>query len=142
MTTEFKISTDKDEFDVDYIHQQLASTYWSPNIPKNYIEKMIHNSLCFYVTKNSIPIGFARLITDSVTFAYLADVFIDSKEQGKGYGTKLIEFIMNYPDVQGLRRWMLATRDAHGLYKKYGFTDLAHPERILEIVTTPIYKQG
>lgn len=142
LSADIKISTNKAEFNIDYIHQHLAGSYWSPNIPKYMIEKMIQNSICFFMTKHSKPIGFARVITDSATFAYLADVFVDPAEQGQGYGIKLIEFIMNYPEVQGLRRWMLATKDAHGLYEKVGFTALSQPERIMEIVTKPRYKQG
>lgn len=96
--------------------------------------------MCFGVYKNNLQIGFASVITDQATFAYLADVYIIDEEQGNGYSKQLMLFIMNHPDLQGLRRFMLATRDAHGLYKQFGFEIISKPDRNMEIIHSNIYQ--
>ena len=134
------ISTDINDFDLDVIHSFLTKSYWSPGIPKETLRKGISNSLSFAVlTDAGQQVGFARMITDKATYAYLADVFILDSARGKGLGKWLIQTIKEHPDLQGLRRVVLITKDAHGLYEKYGFKPLAHPERMMEIVQPDIY---
>ena len=128
--------------DIDFIHAFLTSSYWAEGISKEIIAKSIAGSLCFGVFSDEKQIGFARMITDGATFAYLADVFIDEAHRGKGLSKWLMEVILSHPDLQGLRRLMLATRDAHGLYAQYGFTPLTDPERLMQIVNPGIYKKN
>ena len=127
----FRISTDKSKLEIKVIHDFLSRSYWSENIPVETVQKSIEGSLCFGVYENSRQIGFARMITDKATFAYLADVFIIENYRGQGLAKWLMNEIMNYPELQGLRRWLLATKDAHGLYLKSGFLPLDKPERIM-----------
>lgn len=134
------ISTDKSLLDLQLIHNYLSKeSYWAKNIPMEIVERSVKNSLCFGVFEDGLQIGFARVISDYATFAYLADVFILPEHRGKGYSKQLIDFIRNYPDLQGLRRWMLATLDAQGLYRKFGFTGLSKPERLMEITVADLY---
>ena len=133
---EFVISTDKSKLNVDIVHNYLCNeSYWAKNIPVEIVKKSIDGSCCFglYINENSIfkQIGFARVVSDCATFAYLADVFIVDTYRGKGLSKWLMETIMNCPELQGLRRWLLATKDAHGLYTKFGFSALDKPERIM-----------
>ena len=135
---EFAISTDLDRLDIDVIHAFLARSYWASNIPREIVERSIAHSLCFGVYHLAAEgvieqIGFARVISDFATFAYLADVFILENFRGKGLSKWLIECVRSHPDLQGLRRWVLLTRDAQALYKQYGFRELANPERWFEI---------
>jgi len=130
----YVISTDKARLDIDAIHAYLTRSYWSPGIPKAVVERAIAGALCFGLfTEAGNQVGFARMITDAVTFAYLADVYVLEEHQGKGLGKWLIETILAHPSLQGLRRILLATRDAHGLYEQYGFKPLAKPEGFMEI---------
>jgi N-acetylglutamate synthase-like GNAT family acetyltransferase len=135
------ISADKGELNIDFIHTELAKKYWSQGIPRSTVETAIANSMCFgvYVGEKQ-QIGFARVVTDYATFAYLADVFILEEFQGRGYAKRLIAEIKTHPQLQGLRRWMLITRDAHSLYQQFGFTALAHPERAMEHTNPTIYQ--
>jgi len=132
----FCISTDKNKLDINVIHDYLCNeSYWAKNIPVEVVQRSIDGSYCFglYVTVNSTTkqIGFARVITDCATFAYLADVFVLESYRGKGLSKWLMKIIMDCPDLQGLRRWLLATKDAHGLYLQYGFKALDKPELIM-----------
>jgi GNAT superfamily N-acetyltransferase len=134
------ISTDKTKLDIALIHNYLRNdSYWAKNIPLDIVERSIENSLCFGVYDDLKLIGFARIMSDCATFAYLADVFILPEYRGKGLSKQLMEYITSYPALQGLRRWMLATADAHELYRKYGFTDIAKPERLMELTRPNIY---
>ena len=137
----FSISTDKHRLDIGYIHRFLSQSYWAQDIPIEVVTKSIAGSICFGLYDHSRQVGFARVITDSATFAYLADVFIDEELRGNGLSKWLVEVIMSHPSVQGLRRFMLATRDAHGLYKKFGFTPLTSPERWMQIHNPEVYKK-
>jgi GNAT superfamily N-acetyltransferase len=133
---EFVISTDKSKLNADFIHNYLCNeSYWAKNIPIEIVKKSIDGSCCFglFVKENSIikQISFARVVSDCATFGYLADVFIINAYRGKGLSKWLMETIMNCPDLQGLRRWLLATKDAHELYTKFGFSPLDKPERIM-----------
>lgn len=137
-----RVDTDTHSLDVDMIHRVLASAYWSENIPRAVVERAIAGSLCFggYLDGHG-QIAFARMITDGATFAYLADVFVLPDYQGRGYAKALVAEVMAHPDVQGLRRIMLATRDAHRLYARFGFVPVAAPDRLMEIHVPGIYRQ-
>jgi GNAT superfamily N-acetyltransferase len=136
---DFLISTDRARLDRSVIHDFLKSSYWAPKVPRAIVDRSIDNALCFGVYEASRQVGFARIISDFATFAYLADVFVLESHRGRGLGVWLIETIRNHPNLQNLRRWMLVTRDAHGLYLKFGFTSLSHPERLMEIVDPEVY---
>ncbi|WP_423149221.1 GNAT family N-acetyltransferase [Rubrolithibacter danxiaensis] len=136
----FIISADKTKLDLSVIHDYLSQdSYWAKGIPLHIVERAIDNSLCFGVYEADKQVGFARVITDCATFAYLADVFILPEYRGKGLSKQLVQYIKSYPDLQGLRRWMLATVDAHGLYEQYGFKVISTPERFMEIKNPNIY---
>jgi GNAT superfamily N-acetyltransferase len=136
----FTISTDRSKLDLETIHEFLAGSYWATGIPRDVVDRSIDGALCFGVFANGRQVGFARVITDSATFAYLADVFVLESHRGRGLAAWLMECVLAHPDLQGLRRWMLVTRDAHPLYRKSGFRDLAHPERIMEMTFPGIYE--
>ena len=126
-------STDRQRLDIDLIHDFLSrESYWVPGIRREFVETAIRNSICFGVYADDRQLAFARVITDGAGFAWLADVFVVADARGRGTGQRLIGFVMAHPDLQHVRRFMLATRDAHGLYARYGFTSLAHPERLME----------
>ena len=137
----FTISTDRSKLDRAAIHEFLAGSYWAKGIPREIVDRSIEGALCFGLFENGRQIGFARVITDTATFAYLADVYVLESHRGRGLATWLMESILAHPELQGLRRWMLVTRDAHGLYRKVGFRELAHPERIMEIAFPEIYER-
>ncbi len=133
MMSDYTISADKARLDVPLIHQFLSQqSYWAQNIPLDLVQRSIDNSLCSGVyASDGSQVGFARVITDHATFAYLADVFILPDHRGKGLSKRLLQTILDYPNLQGLRRWMLATNDAHNLYKPFGFQHLDQPELIM-----------
>ena len=129
---DFIISTDRSKIDIAFVHDYLCNeSYWAKNIPMDILKKSIEGSLCFSIYHQDDQVGFARVITDHATFAYLADVFISEKFRGRGLGKWLMQSIMDHPELQGFRRWMLATKDAHGLYAQFGFMPLDKPERIM-----------
>lgn len=139
---DFIISTDKAKLDVELIHHYLChESYWAKNIPMPVVEKCIEGSFCFGMYHNSRQVGFARVITDHASFAYLADVFIMEDYRGRGLSKWLMGTIMEHPELQGLRRWLLATRDAHGLYAQFGFTPLDKPDRIMGMMPFEEYPQ-
>jgi GNAT superfamily N-acetyltransferase len=138
---EFLITTDKSKIDIEYVHWFLAHCYWAERIPIEVVQRSVEGSLCFSVVYLNHQVGFARVITDEATFAYLADVFIDENFRGRGLGKWLMEVILNYPALQGLRRFLLATRDAHGLYKQFGFQHLDNPDRCMQIHNPDVYKK-
>ncbi|WP_437935339.1 GNAT family N-acetyltransferase [Sorangium sp. So ce341] len=138
---ELVISSDKSRLDRALIHRVLASAYWSKGIPRDVVERAIEGSLCFGAYKGGAQIGFARVITDQATFAYLADVFIVEAEQRKGYGKALMAHVSEALSRLRLRRTLLATADAHGLYRQFGFAPLEKPERFMEINIQDIYQQ-
>lgn len=130
---EFTISTDREKLRIDVIHKFLSEdSYWAKERTKEQTVTAIKNSLPFGVYKGENQIGFARVVTDYATFAYLGDVFILEEFRGKGLSLWLMETIVNHPDLQGFRRWILATKDAHRLYEKFEFFALRHPERWME----------
>ena len=128
----YVISTDPARLDVDVIHRFLTESYWAAGVPRDVVKRSIEQSLPFGLYTENRQIGFARVITDRATFAYLADVFVLDEFRGEGLGKWLIEVVVSHSELAGLRRWMLATRDAHGLYRKSGFTELSQPERWME----------
>lgn len=128
----FRISTDPTELDIDAIHAYLSSSYWADGISKERVARSIAHSLCFGLFYDDAQIGFARVITDRATFAYIGDVYILDAYQGCGLGKWLIQTITAHPDLQGLRRWSLVTRDAHGLYAQFGFHALRDPSGYME----------
>lgn len=135
----FSLSTDPRRLDVDAIHAYLSRSFWAEGIPKEIVAKSIANSLCFGLFHERSQIGFARVITDRATFAYLCDVYVLEEHRGKGLGKWLIEVVMAHADLQGLRRFLLVTRDAHGLYSRHGFRVPPDPERLMEIFTHGMY---
>jgi GNAT superfamily N-acetyltransferase len=130
----YLFSTDKNKLQLNVIHDYLSKeSYWAQNMPLELIKESIAGSICFAIYFNNKQIAYARVITDNATFAYLADVFVLEEHRGKGLSKELMRFILDHPSLKKLRRFMLATRDAHGLYKQFGFNALAKPETIMEI---------
>ena len=130
----FSISTDKSLLDFEMIYHYLdKDSYWAQGIPQDKLSKAIENSICFGVYKENKQVGLARVVTDGATFAYLCDVFILPHYRGMGLSKWLIQTVIGHPELQSLRRWLLATADAHGLYKQFGFTGFSRPERWMEI---------
>ena len=130
---DYEISSERGRMDVAAIHAFLTRTYWARGIPLETVQRAIENSLCFGVFQGEAQVGFARVITDQATFAYLADVYLLDEHLGKGLARRLVQAVLAHPRLQGLRRWLLVTRDAHALYRPHGFEPVAHPDRIMEI---------
>jgi len=138
----FLISTDAARLDLDVIHNFLATqSYWAEEVPREVVARSIANALCFGVYDGARQVGFARVISDYATFAYLADVFIVESYRGRGLSKALMAAVMAHPHLQGLRRFTLGTADAHGLYRKFGFADPPHPERMMERADPDIYRR-
>jgi len=138
---EFLISTDRARLDLDVIHGFLTNCYWAKGIPRETVARSIEHSLCFGVYDGSgAQVGFGRVISDFATVAYLGDVFVLESHRGRGLSKWLMECIMQHPALQNLRRWILLTRDAHGLYAKSGFTSVKSPERYMELHNPAVYR--
>jgi N-acetylglutamate synthase-like GNAT family acetyltransferase len=137
----FDIDTDKARLDRALIHRFLASSHWAKGIPMAVVERAIEHSLSFGLYRDGEQIGFARVVTDHATFAYLADVFIVAAERDRGLGQWLVETILAHPELQGLRRWLLGTRDAQGLYRRCGFAEPPAPFAFLERLDPRIYRR-
>lgn len=137
---EYEISTDTARLDVDVIYSFLTTSYWAARIPRDLVRRSIENSLSFGIFHGGAQVGFARVVTDYATFAYLADVFVLDEYRGRGLSKKLMEIVIDHPSLQGLRRWMLVTRDAHRLYAKYGFEVVAKPDRWMERHDNDVYR--
>lgn len=138
----FTLSFDPVRLDLDVIHGFLTTSYWSPGISRETVSRAVAGSLCVGAfDAENMQIGFARLVTDRATFAYLADVFVAEGVRGAGIGRAMVKALMEHPDTQGLRRWLLATLDAHGVYQRLGWTPIAHPERFLEILDPDVYRR-
>jgi len=138
---ELEITTDPGRFDVAAIHRFLTTSYWSPGIPRETVERAIANSLCFAALLDGRQVGFARMVTDKATFAYLADVFVVEDQRGKGIARRIMDAVMSHPDLQGLRRTMLVTRDAHRLYERYGFRRVEDAGGIMAITKPDVYRK-
>ncbi|HTV17710.1 MAG TPA: GNAT family N-acetyltransferase [Polyangiaceae bacterium] len=142
----YVVSTAPELLDIDAVHAYLVRSYWAEGIPKSVVERSIQGSLCFGLHKRLAPsgsaqVGFARVVSDRATFAYLCDVYVLEAERGRGLGKWLIETLLAHPELQNLRRFMLGTRDAHGLYAPRGFTPLARPHTFMEIARPGLYTQ-
>ncbi len=135
------ISTDPTLLDLEVIHGFIAQSYWARGMPRALVEKMVRHALCFGIYQGAGQVGFARIISDFTTFAYLADVFVLPEHRGKGLSKALVKAIVEHPDLQGLRRWMLVTVDAHGLYEQFGFKPVEHPGRHMEIHHAGMYER-
>jgi len=139
---EFTISTDREKLDLHFIHDFLSGeSYWLPGVPFERVQKAADHSLNFGLYHQDKQIGYARIVTDFTRIAYLADVFITDAYRGRGLSKWLIQVIMDHPDLQNLGRWMLNTRDAHGLYEQFGWTRPIRPETYLEVYHPDSYKQ-
>lgn len=136
---EYLISTNKALLDFGVIHGFLSRSYWSPGISPDIVKRAAENSVTFGVYHGNRQVGYARVISDRTTFAYLADVFIVEEERGRGLSKWLVQTILQAPFLQGLRRWMLATKDAHGLYAQQGFIPLEDPTIFMQISKPDIY---
>jgi GNAT superfamily N-acetyltransferase len=138
----YEISTDRNRLDVALIHEFLRSSYWAQGIPRAVVERSIRHSLCFGAFLDGRQVGFARVITDFAAIAYVADVFVVPEHRGRGISKLLMRAILDHPELRGLRRFLLATQDAHGLYAKFGFLPLAHPEYFMTVYKPDIYRDG
>ena len=136
---DYLISTDPKRLDLGVIHGFLSHSYWAEGIPRDIVQRSIENSLCFGAYYRNEQIGLARVVTDYSTFAYVADVFVLAPWRGRGISKALMAEVMRHPDLQGLRRWVLATKDAHGLYQRFGFTAPPFPERLMERTDPGVY---
>lgn len=140
---EFEISTDPARVDLAAVHAFLnTEAYWSPGVPMDVVRRSIEGSIVFGAYRGKEQVGFTRVVSDKATFAWICDVFVLDAYRGHGLGKWLMECVIAHPDLQGLRRWMLATRDAHGLYRRSGFTELRDPTRFMERWDPEIYRRG
>lgn len=139
---EFLISDEPRRLDIDKIHKWIAGTYWANAIPRDVFERSLRFSLCFGVYKGPSQVGFARVVSDFATFAYVADVFVAEEHRGQRLSKKLMEVVSAHPALQGLRRWVLVTRDAHALYEAFGFKPLAHAEHYMEKWDAEVYTRA
>lgn len=136
---EYTISTDPARIDLDAVHAYLSQSYWATGISRELVARCIAGSVAFGIFRGREQVGLARVITDRATFGYLADVYVLEAHRGKGLSKWLMEVILSHPELQGFRRWMLATRDAHGLYAQFGFVPVGRPESIMEILEKDLY---
>jgi GNAT superfamily N-acetyltransferase len=137
----FVITTDPGRLDLEAVWGWLREAYWSEGIPRETVARAFASSLSFSVFDGEQQVGCARVVTDRATFAYVADVFVAPSHRGRGLSVWLMEAIRQHPELQGLRRWMLATRDAHGVYAKVGFRPVAHPEIFMEVHAPDVYRR-
>ena len=138
---EFTVSTDRERIDLDVVHGFLTECYWAKGIPRDVVARSMENSLCFGLYGAGKQVGFARVISDYATYAYIGDVFVLGPFRGRGLGKWLIECVMKYPRLHGLRRWSLVTRDGHGLYSQFGFEPLKKPQNYMELHRPDIYQE-
>ena len=136
---DYVVSTDHARIDVAAVHGFLSQSYWSPGIPEDTLRRAIAGAICFGVYRGTEQVGFARVITDRATYAYLADVYVLPPYRGRGLSKWMMEAALAHPELQGLRRWQLVTKDAQGLYARFGFTPVAHPERHMERTDRGVY---
>ena len=138
----YVLSTDPARLDRDAIHAYLAASYWAEAIPRTVFDRSVDNAMCFGLrAPDGSQAGFARIVSDRATVAYLGDVFVLAPHRGLGLSKWMMDCITGHPELQGLRRWILLTRDAHGLYRKSGFTDLAKPDRWMERWDPDVYRR-
>lgn len=135
----FTVTCDPERIDLSLVSKFLASSYWAKGIREDTVAKSVANSVCFSLFEGDRQIGFAKVISDRATIAYLGDVFVVPSYRGRGLAKWMMECVLSHPELQGLRRWVLATRDAHGLYEQFGFTELAKPEVFMERFNPNVY---
>ncbi|MGA7721379.1 MAG: GNAT family N-acetyltransferase [Ignavibacteriaceae bacterium] len=133
---DFIVSSDKSKLNVDVVYEFLTNSYWAAGRSREAVEKTIKSSICFGIYNGNDQAGYARVLTDYITIAYIADVFVLEKFRGIGLGKKLIGSILSYPGLDGVKKWMLATNDAHGLYSQFGFKSLSRPEKYMELLNS------
>lgn len=138
----YRVSTDRSRLDLVAVHRFLSTSYWSPGLPLEVLTRAVAGSLCFGLYDDHGQVGFARVVTDRATFAYLCDVYVLEGHRGRGLGRWLMEVVFGHPSLQGLRRFVLVTRDAHGLYERFGFRPLARPEGYLEVHRPNVYREA
>lgn len=138
----YLVSTDPSLLEIDRIHAFLRKSYWAEGVPRDVVARSTENSIPFGLYDADHQVGFARAITDRTTFAYVADVYVETEHQRRGLGKLQMRAVMAHPDLQGLRRWMLATNDAHGLCRQCGFSELGHPQRWMEKHDRNVYKRA
>jgi GNAT superfamily N-acetyltransferase len=138
----FRVSCDPAAVDREAVAAFLASSYWAQGIPRGTVEKSIDGSLCFALLDGARQVGFARVVSDRATIAYLGDVYVLPEYRGRGLGKWLIHCVMSHPELQGLRRWILVTADAHELYRPHGFKALARAEGYMELHNPAVYRPG
>jgi len=136
------LSTDRARLDLNAIHGFLTRSYWAAGIPRDTVARSIENSLCFGIYAEGRQIGFARVISDFATYAYIGDVFVVESHRGQGLGKWLMQCILNHPQLQNLRRWSLMTSDAHGLYAQFGFAPARSPKAYMELYNADVYTTG
>ena len=138
---DYQISTDISKLNIEFVHNYLCyHSYWAAGIPESIVRQSIEGALCFGVFHKRKQVGFARIISDYATIAYMGDLFIDEDYRGRGLSKWLLENMIRHPKLQGLRRWILATADAHSLYEQFGFTTLSRPERWMERANSKVYQ--
>lgn len=137
----FLISTDPARIDIEAVHNFLTNSYWAAGVPIDVVRRSIEHAMCFGIYKDDKQAGFARVITDYATFAYIGDVFVLDEHRGLGLSKWLMRVILGHPDLRGFRVWVLVTRDAHGLYSQFGFTPLQNPNGWMEIRDSDVYKR-
>ena len=138
---EYVVSTDPDRLDIPLVSRILAGTYWAAEIPERVVRRSIEHSIAFGLYRGTEQVGFARAVTDRATFAWLSDVFVVEEHRGRGAGLLLIRCVVGHPELRDLRRWMLGTRDAHGLYERIGFRPVGRPERLMEILDPEVHRR-
>ena len=137
---DFLISTSRERLSLDVVHGFLTNCYWAKGIPREVVARSIEHALCFGIYEGGAQVGFARVISDFATIAYIGDVFVLETHRGRGLGKWLMQCISEHPSLQGLRRWILTTRDAHGLYSQFGFKPVKAPERFMELHQPNVYE--
>ena len=138
---EFVISTSRERLNLDVVHRFLTNCYWAKGVPRDVVVRSIEHALCFGIYDGEgMQVGFARVISDFATIAYVGDVFVLETHRGRGLGKWLMQCITEHPALRNLRRWILTTRDAHGLYSQFGFTPVKAPERFMELHRPKIYE--
>lgn len=136
-SADIMVSTDKSKLDVNMIHGFLTGSYWATGRTREQVEKSIETTMCFGIYVNNTQAGFARVLSDRVVFAYLMDVFILEKYRGNGLSKALLTVVFNHDELKHVSKWFLATKDAHELYKQFGFGEIAKPERLMEKISSP-----
>jgi GNAT superfamily N-acetyltransferase len=137
-----EVTTDPTRIDLDRVHDWIArKSYWAGQMPRRLFDRAVRASLCFGAVEDGATVGFCRVISDRATFAYVSDMFVDPNHRGKGIGKAIMTAIMAHPDLQDLRRWVLVTGDAHGLYARFGFEALTTPERFMERRDPEVYQR-